>query len=459
MKHTSSTRRAAVAGSAALILFTAACGASSSGSGGKSGPGATGACGSPASNSDDSPITGAVTGKITFVTSGLKSDFADFFNAEIKKFTDAHPGTSVDWQDLPADSTDARLVTDASSCTLADVINIATSDIKALSDAGTLMTLDKKVPGVADQFVPSVWTTTGFGKGGTHTAFPWYWGPSVLTYNKKIFTAAGLDPAKPPATMADYFADAAQIKAKTGDASIWGNPTWILPDQWYGMGVQAMNADNTQFTFADDPNAKAWMQGYVDAYKSGAIPKDSITGAPDPSQGFSNGDLAFGSTNASFLRSVQKNAPQLYPDTAVAPFPKTDPSKTLLNAQFVAVNKNTKNPAAAVAFAQFITSPDEQLAWCKDPKVVIFPTTTKSLQDPYFSAPADGDPFSTARAVAAKEAQTAQAWVPALYLGNTDIGKAIVQQLQLAMQGQVSVDAALKAAQDKANTIMASLNH
>ena len=112
-----------------------------------------------------------------------------------------------------------------------------------------------------------------------------------------------------------------------------------------------------------------------------------------------------------------------------------------------------------MAFAQFITSPDEQLAWCKDPKVVIFPTTTKSLQDPYFSAPADGDPFSTARAVAAKEAQTAQAWVPALYLGNTDIGKAIVQQLQLAMQGQVSVDAALKAAQDKANTIMASLNH
>jgi multiple sugar transport system substrate-binding protein len=130
-----------------------------------------------------------------------------------------------------------------------------------------------------------------------------------------------------------------------------------------------------------------------------------------------------------------------------------------MNAQFIAVNKNTKNPATAVAFAQFITSPDEQLAWDKDPKVVIFPTTAKTLQDPFFSAPADGDPFSTARAVAAKEAQNAQAWLPAVYLGNSEISKAILEQLQLAMQGQVSVDGALKAAQDKANTIMAALAH
>jgi multiple sugar transport system substrate-binding protein len=274
MKHSSSTRRTAVAGSAALILLTSACGVTS---GGKSaGPAATGACGSPASNSDDSPVSGTSTGKITFVTQGLKSDFADFFNGEIKKFTDAHPGTSVDWQDLPSDATDARLITDATSCTLADVINVPTPDIKALSDAGTLMTLDKKVPGVGDAFIPSVWNSTALVKNGTHTALPWYWGPPVLTYNNNIFTAAGLDPAAPPATMADFYKDAAQIKAKAGGASaFWGNPEWVYADEWYGMGVQAMNSDSTKFTFAGDAGAKTWMQGYVDAYKSGATPSPS----------------------------------------------------------------------------------------------------------------------------------------------------------------------------------------
>lgn len=457
MTHSSSTRRAAIAGTAAVILLTAACGVSS---GGKSAdPAATGACGSPASNSDDSPISGPVTGKITFVTSGLKSDFADFFNTEIQKFQAAHPGTTVDWQDLPSDVTDARLITDASSCTLADVINTATSDIKALSDSGTLMAVDKKVPSAAGAFVPSVWSSTAFGKNGEHTAFPWYWGPAVLTYNKKIFTAAGLDPAKPPATMAEYFADAAQIQAKVpGKAAIWGNPTWIFVDQWYGLGVQAMNADNTKFTFASDPGAKAWMQGYVDAYKSGAIPKDSITGKPDPSQAYSDGSLAFGSNNASFLRNVQKNAPQLYPDTGVAPFPKNDPTKTMLNAQFVAVNKNTKNPAAALAFAQFITSPSEQLLWCQDPKVAIFPTTSDTLKDPFFTTAKSDDAFGQARVVAAKEAQTAQAWMPGIYLNSTEISAAIFSQLQLAMQGQISVDKALQSAQDKANSLLASAN-
>ncbi|MGW5158764.1 extracellular solute-binding protein [Nonomuraea wenchangensis] len=458
MTHPPLGRRLGVLGAAALVLLSSSCGLSGTTTG-SSPDGGTGACGAPAGNADDQPISGEVKGEIKFVTQGLKADFAGFFEPLIKKFETEHPGTTVKWEDSPADATDARMIADAANCALADVINAPLPTMKALTDAGALMAIDKKLPGVGAAFVPTVWDSSALGKDGAHTALPWYWGPQILTFNKKIFKEAGLDPAKPPATVQEYFAAARQIaeKAPKGTTAFWGNPRWQFIPDWHGMKVKAMNDDLSAFTFADDPNAQAWFQGYADGYQSGAISKDSITGEPDPSQTYIQGKLAFGSANASFLRTVKDNAPTVYEDTGVAPAPREPGARTFLNAQFITVNKSTKHPAAALEFAKFVTSPESQLAWAKDPKVVIFPTTAESLKDPFFSTPSDGGPFGEARAVAAKEALEAEAWLPAIYLDNSAVANAILGQLQLAMQGKVGAAEAIRAAQDEANKLLKTI--
>lgn len=460
MTHPPLARHLGALGAATLVLLSNACGLSGTDTGSSSSGSATkGACGAPAAGADDRPVSGEVKGEIKFVTQGLKTDFAAFFEPLIKKFEAEHPGTTVKWEDSPADATDARMIADAANCTLADVINAPLPTMKALTDAGALMPIDRKLPGIGAAFVPSVWDSSALGKDGAHTALPWYWGPPILTFNKKIFKEAGLDPAKPPATLQEYFAAARRIaeQAPEGTKAFWGNPRWQFITHWHGMGVKAMNDDLSAFTFADDPNVRTWFQGYVDGYRSGAISKDSITGEPDPSQAYIQGKLAFGSPNASFLRTVKDNAPTVYEQTGVAPAPRNPGAKTLLNAQFITVNKNTEQPAAALEFAKFITNPDNQLAWAKDPKVVIFPTTTESLKDPFFSTPAESGPFGEARALAAKEAMNAEAWMPGVYLDNGAIASAIMGRLQLAMQEKVTVPEAITAAEDEANKLLKTI--
>lgn len=61
--------------------------------------------------------------------------------------------------------------------------------------------------------------------GGKTWAFPWYTMAVVMIYNRSLFTAAGLDPAKPPETWADFMAACEKLK-KAG----------ITP---FGYGVKA----------------------------------------------------------------------------------------------------------------------------------------------------------------------------------------------------------------------------
>lgn len=453
MKRSANLVVGAITG-AALVASMSACGIVGSGD---SASGA-GGCEAPSANTNDKPLSGKVDGNITFQTQGLKKDFKPFFTKTIKKFEKAHPGVKVKWTDVSGGANfDTQMLTDAQGCNLPDVLNVASTTIEALTNAGTLLNLDKKAPGVGSKFVPKMWKSIELDDTHGHTALPWYWAPFITTYNKKLFKKAGLDPNKPPATVKEYYADAIKIAKNTDGKvkAIWGNTEWSYVDQWHGMGVKAMNADHTKFTFADDPNARAWLSGLLKAYKAGAIPKDSVTGDPDPSQAFTEGNLAFGSPNPSFIRNVKLNAPNIYPHTGVSKGLVNPGTPSMMSAQFLAVPKTSKNATTAVAFAKFLTSSENELAWCKDPNVVIFPTVTKALKNKFFTHPGGNGAFAKARRIAAKEALNSEAYYPLFYM-NGSIDTAVVGQFQLALQGKKSAKQALADAQRKANKLLKS---
>nr|WP_250505262.1 extracellular solute-binding protein [Bowdeniella massiliensis] len=418
-------------------------------------------CEVPEGNIDDKPIdTSKVEGEITFMTQGLQNDFKEFFEGQIKRFEQANPGTKIKWTDQGgSEDFDNLMATQAQGCKMADVINVPSGTILALSKANLLMDLDVKAPGAGDHIVKSIWDSTGVGFQGHHTAIPWYFGPFITTYNKDVFERAGLDTDKSPATMEERFQFADKIAdANNGDYGIYGNANWYLPAELHAMGVKMMNEDNTEFTFASDPKAKTWLEEMAKLFKKGAIPPDSLTGDPDPGKTYNNGNLAFGTPNASFLRSVKENNPQVYEKTGVGSYPRAEGVKPLFNGQFLAISVTTKNAPLAMKFAQFVGSDDEALAWTRDGGAIIFPTATKALDQLIAEPPkgADDAVFSAAYEVAAAEAKDTEAFLPLFYVTG-QVQKALVDNFNAAVRGDVEPQAALDKAQSEMNTLLSAL--
>ncbi|MCW8378343.1 extracellular solute-binding protein [Streptomyces justiciae] len=439
-----------------LTLTAAGCGLS----GGESGDGdaTAGGCKVDKGNVGTGKLSGEVKGKITFQTTNLKKDFGDFFNGVIADFEKAHPGTEVKWIDDPGDNTfTTRTVADAQACTLADVINVNAPTATALTKAGYLLDVGTKDPAASKPFVPSFWKTAVFKDGdgkAIHTALPWYTGGVVLTYNKDLLKKAGVDPAKPPTTLFGLFADYEKV-AKAGDGKFYAtmaNPVWRIPSDFDQMGIKILSDDGKSAVFADDPRTAQWVAWMAKLYKAGAMPKDSLSSSNDPSTLYSQGKVAYGSTNPSFVRFVKQNSPSIYDKTAVGQQPYDALGRASAGApQYISVAATSKNAPTALSFAEFLTNAENQTAWCKDPNVVIFPTTTDSLNDPFFQNATGSDPFSQARKLVADQLKTASTNQTNL---SPAVQNAMVAQVQLAMQGKKSPEQAVKDAQEKANELL-----
>ncbi|MDX3006551.1 extracellular solute-binding protein [Kribbella solani] len=174
-------------------------------------------------------------------------------------------------------------------------------------------------------------------------------------------------------------------------------------NEWQALGVQITNGDQSQSTFGSDARALAWLTEQKKLHGLGAMARDSISGGGDPNQLYAAGLLALGSPSPSFLRNVLQNGPKVYATTGVAPYPKLPNGKTVAGfGQFITVPATSTNTATALAFAKFLLSPESQTAWCKDPKVMIFPSTSASLKDPFFSESDTFTPLGKARKLAAE---------------------------------------------------------
>lgn len=419
-------------------------------------------CDVPADNvSNDKVDTSKVSGEITFMTTGLKNDFSPFFTKQIADFEKANPGTKINWTDQGgSEDYDNIISTQAQGCKMADVVNVPSSALLALSKKNMLLDLDVKMPGVGDKFIPAIWDSVKLGANDHHTAMPWYWGPYITTYNKEVFKKAGLDPNTPPKTMDERFAMAKKIaEAKTGDFAIYGNASWYLTAELEGMGAKLINDDATEFIFAQEPQVKKWVDNMAELYKLGAIPKDSLTSEPDPGKFYNNGNLAFGTPNASFLNSVRKNNPTVYSQTGVGTFPLSDGAKPAFEGQFIGVSVTTKNLPLAAKFAEYVTSAEQELAWTRDGGATIFPIATEALNKLSANPPETAsDPVAKeAYKIAAQEAKEAEAQKAVFYLTGK-VQNVFIQTINKAVRGDMGSQEALDSAQAEMNKLLKQLN-
>jgi sn-glycerol 3-phosphate transport system substrate-binding protein len=169
---------------------------------------------------------------------------------------------------------------------------------------------------------------------GEMLSMPFNSSSMVMWYNKDAFKKAGLDPAKPPKTWPEVFADAKKLKAagydKCGFSNAWA--TWANIEQfgaWHNIAlstkVNGMAGTDAVMTFNKDPVFLKHWTNLVELQKDKTY---DYSGRTNNGEGrFTSGECPIFLTSSGFYGNVVANAKfdwgnapmPYYPDVQGAP--------------------------------------------------------------------------------------------------------------------------------------------
>lgn len=393
---------------------------------------------------------GAVEGDITFTTLQLKPTFTEYIEGVIADFEEQNPGTSVEWIDIPFEGAQEKIATDAAAGTLADVVNLNPNFAQPLIREGMFLDLTD-VTDTEDRYVQGAWDAFKVPGEDAAYGFPWYLTSEVTMYNTELFEQAGLDPATPPATLEELYAAAEKIAA-TGAGDFYGlHPA--LENRFIRdlaqLGVPLLNDAGDEWTF-NTPEAVAHVEELTRLYSSGVMPPDSLTqDASKQTEAYQAGKIALFPSGPNFLELVRENAPDIAEVTDVGPQITGENGVTNLSVMGVLVPESSDNRATAIAFSEFLTNGENQLAFSKI--VTIFPSVIEALEDPYFTDDSDGTLESKARRISAEQVPNGQNLTPVQF--DDRVKAVVIGKVQLAMAGDLSAQEALDQAVEEANAI------
>jgi ABC-type glycerol-3-phosphate transport system substrate-binding protein len=188
-----------------------------------------------------------VTITVGVLRPGATQEASDALNLQISQFEAKYPWVTV----VPNEYnwTAPTFTAQLAGGTLPTVFNIPFTDGKGLIAQHQIVNIDSRVRalGYADKFNPNV-LVNGEDTDGKIWAVPITAYGMSLTYNRTLFTQAGLDPNKPPTTWDEVKADAKIISTKTGAAGFAQMATqntggWQLTTMTYALGGRMETVD------------------------------------------------------------------------------------------------------------------------------------------------------------------------------------------------------------------------
>jgi len=276
---------------------------------------------------------------------------------------------------------------------------------------------------------------------------PWYLNTDISYWNATQMTAAGLDPKKLPTTVDEQIAQAKIMHDASGGKNFLMSSKPAVGD-FARAGVPILNEDGTKTAFSTDA-AVQLLQKYVDAYKAGYYPSsvlnDDYLGN---SQLFTKGQVAFSTGGGPAYKDFVRDNPSLAKSIVMGPALNDQPP---LYVQGLAIAKQSKNQATALAFANWILNPENQLEFANLTNT--FPSTTASASDPSLSK-SDGTPAGDAKVLAFNSLQKAKVLSPIEF--NDAMNKILNQQVSLAMKGDVPAKKALDDAASQIDKLLAN---
>ena len=338
--------------------------------------------------------------RIEFWTISLQPFFTKYIQGLIDGYQRAHPEIAIHWIDIPPQAVEQKLLAAIAGGVSPDVVNLNTEGTLRMAEARALVDVDTAVPAAARaRYFPNIWDATRYE--GKAYGIPWYVVPNVLAYNRTLFRRAGLDPARPPGSEDAFIQAATTIRARTGVYGFMPNVDGIrFLKVFQENGLPILSPDRRHAVFNSPAHAQLLAQ-YVALFKRDLFPTDTLQrGYLGATERYAAGQLAMLTTGPQFLLRVRTDSPEIYRDTAVAPYPLGRAHVLDLPTMELTVPRASRHQREAVEFGLYATNDQNQLAFCHI--VVIFPSTRAAARDPYFTR-AGASPEDRARVIAASE--------------------------------------------------------
>jgi ABC-type glycerol-3-phosphate transport system substrate-binding protein len=285
------------------------------------------------------------------------------FNSQVKQFEKANPGievTSVEYQWLGS-----TFAAKLAAGTLPTVFTVPFTDGRALGDNGQLANLTTYADALPyfNKFNPAV-IAEGIDSKKQVIAIPTASYAQALSYNRHLFSEAGLNPNDPPTTWAQIEADAKLISEKTGMAGyaeMGANDNtagWILTTLDYALGgrMESGTGPTAKATFDNPEAVEALNILKTMRWTDNSMGSDFDWGWSDINQAFAAGQVGmFISGSDVYTNMVQSYNinPSIY---GLAPIPLTPnaPTAGVLGGGTLAAVSVKSTPAQVAAAVKWI---------------------------------------------------------------------------------------------------------
>lgn len=333
-------------------------------------------------------VASAQKTQVEFWTIALAPLFNDEMERLATEFEKQNPDVDVKWVDVPVNAIEQKLLAAVAAGRPPAVVNLNADMIVKMQQQGALEPLNELGDATLKLYFPTALGTFTFDN--KVYGLPWYWSPKVVAYNTEIFKKAGLDPNSPPRTIQTMIAAAKQIKDKTGMYGFVPNINnlgFLFLFQEAGLPILDKAGKKAVF---NSPQHVRLLQQYVDLYKQGYIPEDTMRrGFTAATELYGAGKLGMLVTGPQFILRVENDNKNVYNVTKVGPYP-IDLASNLIHTPLMAMSvpKGVQNKALSLKLAAFLTNDANQLAFSKVTKTT-FPSTQKAARDPYFQKAGD----------------------------------------------------------------------
>ena len=300
----------------------------------------------------------------------------------VSEFEAANPDIDVELTDLTWSNGHEKIVIAFGSKTGPDVVELGSDWIAEFAANGLLMDMSESV--AADSANYQGWGMATFN--GTVYARPWFLGTRVLFANRDLLTRAGYSDTYVPVTLDSLMAAAKNVHGLGKGIYGWGSNTpekhrlykKFLPFFW-SFGGELYSPDGKYCLLASDQAVEA-----LTYYKELHDECGYVADQRKIEDAFLDGKVGFILSGDWLLKRIELENRQI---NLISTFvPGTELSgRSFLGGEFLAVNEASENKEAAVRFVEFITSPSNQVRFCKANRSAN-PSSVEAQKDPYFSS-------------------------------------------------------------------------
>lgn len=373
------------------------------------------------------------------VTWCIGKDTTGAFTTVVENFNAANPDANVELLELPESADEQRrlqiqrLRAESPECDVLGVDVIWTAEYAA---QGWLLDVTQAVEERADAFIPSTLETARYQDK--------IWAVPFNTNAGFIYWRTDEAGHQPPASWEEMYRQAGADNGFVYQGARYEGLTVNFLELLYSAGGSVVDDDATEAT-ADSQEVRDVLAFMRRGIEDGDVPQAVTTYMEEESR------RAFEAGRATFMRNwpyayALGKESQIADDFQVATFPQYQGNEGagVLGGYNLAISAFSENPEGSLAFAEFATSPDQQVIQATEASLP--PVLTDVYDDPQVQK---AQPFATELRDAVSQAQPRP--VSPVY---PQISEAIYTNVYAALQGDKSPD---EAAQDMNDDIQEAL--